>query len=71
MKNWKILPYNKVVKDLTAWLRFLTGREKFEIVRAGAVPIGQGRFGMLLEGAWYMLTAKEEIVSTDPVVNTF
>ena len=68
----EILPYNRVVKDLNGLAKEqflkLVG-EKFEIekIGPGAVPGQKGRFGMLLEGEWYMLTAKEEIVSTDPV----
>ncbi len=68
----EILPYNRVVKDLNGldkeqFLKLV--REKFEIekIGAGAVPGQKGRFGMFLEGEWYMLTAKEESVSTDPV----
>lgn len=68
----EILPYNRVVKDLNGLAKEqflkLVG-EKFEIekIGPGAVPGQKGRFGMFLEGEWYMLTAKEEIVSTDPV----
>ncbi len=71
-KELEILPYNRVVKDLNGLDKeqFLKlAGEKFEIekIRSGAVPEQKGRFGMFLEGEWYMLTAKEEIVSTDPV----
>lgn len=71
----KILDYNRVVKDLNGLTReeFLDKiREKFELRQAvlegsGYAPQKKGEFGMYLGGAWYSLTAKPEICSTDVV----
>ena len=68
-----ILDYNRVVKDLNGHSKdgFLNEVAKvFEIENMGAEPFKpseKATFGMYLEGAWYKLTAKEEIRSTDPV----
>lgn len=72
-----ILPYNRVVKDLNGltpknFLEAVSG--SFSIRQCGAIgmnagyaPEKKGVFGMLLEGMWYELTAKEGILSRDPV----
>jgi uncharacterized protein (DUF1015 family) len=68
-----ILDYNRVVKDINGLDPeiFLTEVEKgFEIEKIGAEaykPRSKATFGMLLDGIWYKLTAKDEIRSTDPV----
>lgn len=71
----KILDYNRVVKDLNGLTQedFLDKiREKFELKQAvteefGYAPRKKGEYGMYLGGAWYSLTAKPEICSTDVV----
>jgi len=68
-----ILDYNRVVKDVNGLdpETFLTEVGKgFEIEKIGAEaykPTTKATFGMLLEGVWYKLTAKDEIRSADPV----
>ncbi len=69
----KILPYNRVVRDLNG----RTSREfleeisaHFQVESQGERPFSpdqKGTFGMILEGQWYKLTAKPEILSSDPV----
>ncbi len=69
----RILDYNRVVKDLNG----LTPRqflerigESFLVEKAGRDPYRperKGTFGMYLEGEWYRLTAREEILTDDPV----
>ena len=68
-----IMPYNRVVKDLNGLTteEFLTACEKCFYVKkcndTAFYPEQKGSFGMYLEGVWYLLTAKEEICSDDPV----
>jgi uncharacterized protein (DUF1015 family) len=67
-----IMDYNRVVKDLNGLSKeeFLKKvAEKFEISQEnGQVkPAKKGDVGMFLDGSWYLLTAKEEIKSSDPV----
>lgn len=65
----KIFDYNRVVKDLNGYsveefLNKVTDAG-FEVVDKGIdtyKPIGKHVFGMYLEGKWYELTAKEEII---------
>lgn len=69
-----IMPYNRVVKDLNGntkeeFLQKVSGvydiREKTD---EGAIePEKKGTLGMYLEGKWYRLTARPEILSDDPV----
>lgn len=69
----RILPYNRVVKDLNG----LTKEEFLEKISAcftveemGERPYSpekKGQFGMYLEGSWYRLTAVDEVRSQDPV----
>jgi len=73
----KILPYNRVVKDLNGWTaeEFLEKlQDTFRIVQSGEEngedaghPAKKGRIGMLLDGVWYALEAKPEICTEDPV----
>lgn len=65
----KIFDYNRVVKDLNGYSveEFLNkvADAGFEVVDKGIdtyKPIGKHVFGMYLEGKWYELTAKEEII---------
>lgn len=67
-----IMDYNRVVKDLNGLSKedFLNKvAEKFEVKTSDvqAKPAKKGDVGMYLEGQWYMLTAKPEILSSDPV----
>ncbi|MBQ4521673.1 MAG: DUF1015 domain-containing protein [Lachnospiraceae bacterium] len=67
-----IMDYNRVVKDLNGYTKeeFLNAVSKDFVVeeKAAAVsPSQKGTFGMYLEGTWYLLTAKEDICSKDPV----
>ncbi|MBE5940373.1 MAG: DUF1015 domain-containing protein [Lachnospiraceae bacterium] len=68
-----IMPYNRVVKDLNGYSvsEFLDKiGENFEIEEKGSEPYGpevKGKVGMYLEGKWYSLTAKESVLSDDPV----
>ena len=69
----KILPYNRVVKDLNGLEKegFLKkAEEKFEIHLMGKeafAPDQKGTFGMYLEGEWYGLKIRPEYESEDPV----
>ena len=68
-----ILDYNRVVKDLNGLDReeFLEKlAASFVVEKKGTQPLSpekKGTFGMYLEGEWYQLTAKEEILSEDAV----
>lgn len=69
----RIMDYNRVVKDLNGFTTaaFLEKiGENFHVEKKGPEPCRperKGTFGMYLEGEWYLLTAKESIMSTDPV----
>lgn len=68
-----IMPYNRVVKDLNG----LTVEEYIEAIskyftvekcgKKAFYPEQKGSFGMYLEDEWYLITAKESILSEDPV----
>lgn len=68
-----ILDYNRVVKDLNGLTKeaFLKEVAKgFEIQFRGETPYRpdkKGCFGMYLEGVWYELCARKELLSEDPV----
>ena len=67
-----IMPYNRVVKDLNGYKtdEFIKKiSEKFEVEKkeTEVMPDKKAVFGMYLDGEWYKLTAKEEILSDDPV----
>lgn len=67
-----ILPYNRVVRDLnglTADAFFDAVGQHFTIEKENApvAPGKKGTFGLFLDNCWYRLTAKEEILSDDPV----
>lgn len=69
-----ILPYNRVIKDLNGCSKeaFLKKTEAagFQITAMGSVPVSpkeKATFGMYLRGGWYLLTADESLVSSDPV----
>ena len=67
-----ILPYHRVVCDLNGNTReeFLKKVERhFEIALSDIAvePNKKGTFGMYLADQWYLLTAKPEVLSDDPV----
>lgn len=70
----KILPYNRTVRDLNGYSaeEFIDKiKSNFIVEKVGTDPFSpkvKGEFGMLLDGTWYCLKAKEDIISkTDPV----
>lgn len=69
----KILPYNRVVKDLKGMDKagFLAAvSEYFEVKEQGTEAYGpreKGTFGMFLGDTWYSLKVKPEFVNSDPV----
>ena len=77
----KILPYNRVVKDLNGLGQedFLAAAaERFDVAAWGDPGCGEpesdafwpgekGTFGMFLGGRWYCLRVKPEFQSSDPV----
>ncbi len=77
----KILPYNRVVKDLNGLGQedFLAAvAERFDVAAWGDPGCGEpgadafwprekGTFGMFLGGRWYRLRVKPEFQSSDPV----
>lgn len=69
-----IMPYNRVVKDLNGRSKedFLSAVETagFSVEYKGeeqVSPDKKGCFGMYLSGGWYLLTARESLLSSDPV----
>lgn len=68
-----IMPYNRVVRDLNGLTEdeFLEDVSKYFTVeekgRKAFYPEQKGSFGMYLNKEWYLLTAKESIMSEDPV----
>ncbi len=70
----KILPYNRVVKDLNGLTKdaFLSRiAQDFTVEALGTEafqPVNKGTFGMFLDGIWYRLTANDTLQKiTDPV----
>lgn len=68
----KVLDYNRVIKDLNGYSEeeFIEQLKKcFELETSVSQvkPAKRGEFGMYLGGKWYRLTAKQEILSEDPV----
>ena len=69
----RIMDYNRVVKDLNGFTpeTFLNKiGENFLVEKKGSAPCRperKGTFGMYLEGEWYLLTAKDNILTDDPV----
>lgn len=69
-----IMPYNRVVQDLNGLTpeAFLEAVEKagFTVTYKGkdaVSPDQKGCFGMYLSHGWYLLTAQERLLSSDPV----
>jgi uncharacterized protein (DUF1015 family) len=68
----KILPYNRVIKDLNGMSeeQFIKKiEEKFTVEKSQTAfaPERKGTYGMYIGGSWYKLSAKDEIVSSDAV----
>ncbi|MGN0367845.1 MAG: DUF1015 domain-containing protein [Wujia sp.] len=68
----KILPYNRVVMDLNGFtketfLEKLTENFTYECVDQAYQPDKKATFGMYLDGQWYKLSAKPQVLSEDPV----
>lgn len=69
----RILPYNRVVRDLNGLSReafFDAIARDFQVREAGTEPFApdqKGHFGMYLDGAWYELSAKEGAATDSPV----
>lgn len=73
----KILDYNRVVKDLNGFSKeeflakieekFTVREEDVALKGKGYAPSRKGEFGMYLDGMWYSLQAKQEILSADAV----
>ena len=68
----EIMDYNRVVKDLNGLTEeeFMAKiKDKFTVSESSTqvAPSKKGEFGMYLGRKWYTLTAKEEILSSDPV----
>ena len=68
-----IMSYNRVVKDLNGYSEeeFLEAVSKYFTVeekgRKAFYQEKKGSFGMYMNGTWYLLTAKESVMSDDPV----
>lgn len=71
-----ILPYNRAVKDLNGYTKegFLKEISKhFTVTCVGSTPyspVKKGTFGMYLEGQWYELVAKEELMQINDAVKS-
>ncbi len=68
----KILPYNRVVKDLNGLSKdaFLSKVEENFELSVSDVPVSpdkKGSYGMFLDNTWYLLKAKGKILSDDAV----
>ena len=68
----KILPYNRVVRDLNGYtkeefLAKVSDHFIIEEVTTPLQPVEKCTFGMYLDNLWYKLIAKDEIKSDDPV----
>ena len=68
----KILDYNRLIRDLNQLDKadFLQGIEQSfqcEPVDAAVKPATTGQFGMYLDGQWYTLKIRPELVPDDPV----
>jgi len=68
----KILPYNRVIKDLNgltsdAYIEKLSQICNVEKVEDAFQPEVKGEIGMYLDNTWYKLTVKDEYKSDDPV----
>ncbi len=67
-----ILDYNRVVRDLNGMnpAAFIDALGKaFTVTPAGGAvrPASSGEFGMVLDGRWYKLTIRPDLVPADPI----
>lgn len=69
-----IMPYNRVVRDLNGLSKeeFLTALNKagFSVEYKGkeqVAPCKKGTFGMYLKDEWYLLTASDALMCSDPI----
>lgn len=67
-----ILPYHRVVRGLNGnaqeeFLKKVKGHFEITLSDTAVEPQKKGTFGMYLADQWYLLTAKPEILSDDPV----
>lgn len=67
----KILPYNRVVRDLNGlspeeFLQAVEERFTVEKKDQAVEPQGKGSFGMYLEDQWYELKIRDEFLKEDP-----
>lgn len=70
----KILDYNRVIKDLNGLnkvqlLAQLDGKFDVNAESAAVSPGKPGEFGMYLDGQWYRLAIKPELIPNDPVAS--
>ncbi len=70
----QILDYNRVVKDLNGlsaeqFLARIAEKFDFEAVVQAAKPVAPATFGMYLDGQWYRLQLREELIPQDPVAS--
>jgi uncharacterized protein (DUF1015 family) len=70
----RILDYNRVVRDLNgldpaAFLARIAADFRPERVSSQARPSRPGEFGLYLEGNWYRLQVRPELVPADPVAS--
>ena len=69
----QILDYNRVVKDLNGldrddFLRKISEAFELQAADAPVKPAQSGEYGMFLDGQWYQLTIKPELVPQDDPV---
>ena len=69
----KILDYNRVVKDLNGkgkdeFLKQVADKFTLEQQTAAVKPARAGEFGMFLDGQWYRLVIKSELIPADDPV---
>jgi len=68
----KIMPYNRIVKDLNGMdpSDLISALQEDFMVSSSEVPVGPAHlheFGMYMEGEWYHLTAIEGTYTDDPI----
>ena len=66
------MPYNRVVKDLNGYsseefMKIISEKFNIEESKEAVSPAKKADFGMYLDDKWYKLTAKQDILSDDPV----
>ncbi len=70
-RELRILPYNRLVKDLlgrTPGAFLAEAAKAFRVVEAAtAEPDGKGEVRMYLDGRWYALTPREPVPADDPI----